>query len=172
MSRCADCGFNWQTPSEDVLRYTASGIPRYRELVLPSLNSETNAEALRARPSDAVWSPLEYLAHLRDVTKFFTDRIQRVITEDHPVLHVRVRFAELAELRSYRAEDPAVTLSQFEDRAADLEALLEGLTDSQWDRTGIGSEGNQRTVLMLARRFAHEVHHHLLDVEEQIPLTD
>ena len=168
MGRCTDCGFDWQMPRQEVLSNTAARLPRYRELVGPHLEPGPGFEALRVRPREGVWSPLEYLAHLRDVTEFFADRIQRILVEDRPALHVSVRFAELAELRAYRMEDPAVVLGQFEDRAGSLQALLGGLDEDLWDRAGIGSSGDVRTVLMLARRFAHEVHHHLLDTEEQI----
>lgn len=84
------------------------------------------------------------------------------------MLHVSTRFAELAELRRYRDEEPATVLVQFEERADALQDTLRGLEPHQWSRAGIGSEGDERTTLMLARRFAHEVHHHLLDIEEQV----
>jgi hypothetical protein len=44
---------------------------------------------------------------------------------------------------------------------------LRDLDDAAWGRVGIGSEGDERTVLVLARRAAHEVVHHLMDVERQ-----
>lgn len=172
MSRCTDCGFDWQMKHEEVVPYTLVPVPRFRALVEPVLVTESGSASLRIRPAENVWSPLEYLAHLRDVAEFFAERIQRVLIEDRPVLHVRFRFAELAELRSYQSEDAATVLGQFERRATDLQELLDGLDESQWDRAGIGSGGDQRTVLMLARRFAHEAHHHLLDVEQQVAPAD
>lgn len=166
MSRCRDCGFDWSMGREEVVPYAAARVPRCRALIAPHLDPGPGADpaALRVRPDQGVWSPLEYLAHLRDVTQFFTERIQRVLAEDRPVLAVQFRFAELAELRRYRSEDPATALGQFEARAEELQSLLRGLNDDDWERAGIGSEGDERTVLMLARRFAHEVHHHLLDL--------
>lgn len=165
VSRCSDCGFDWQVPHDEVLAAIASQLPQYRELVFPALSTT----AWSARPADGVWSPLEYLAHMRDVTEFFNERIRRVLTEDHPVLNVQTSFAEMAELGSYQTADPSTILSQFEQRAADLEILLAGLEGSQWSRAGIGSGGDERTVLMLARRFTHELHHHFLDLERQVP---
>ena len=82
---------------------------------------------MRTRPGDGVWSPVEYLAHMRDVASFFAERIDRVLVEDDPVLHVSTRFAELAELRGYRNEDPATVLVQFEERADALQDTLRGL---------------------------------------------
>ncbi len=123
---------------------------------------------MRGRPNDDVWSPLEYLAHMRDVASFFGDRINRVLTEHRPVLHVSTRFAELAESRAYRNEDPTAVLAQFEERASVVQGILTGLDSGKWSRVGIGSDGDERTTLMLAHRFAHEVHHHLLDLEEHL----
>ena len=155
-------------PAEAVVPYSAARLPRYRELVSKLVQDDEGASAMRTRPDDGVWSLVEYLAHMRDVSSFFAERIDRVLTEDRPVLHVSTRFAELAELRRYRYEDPATVLVQFEERADALQDTLRGLEPHQWSRAGVGSEGDERTTLMLARRFAHEVHHHLLDIEEQL----
>lgn len=154
--------------ADELLLHIAARLPRYRELVSKTTQTEEGIEAMRDRPTDNVWSAVEYLAHMRDVASFFGDRINRVLTEHRPLLHVGARFAELAELRSYRNEDPAEVLAQFEERASVVQGVLTGLDHGQWARVGLGSEGNVRTTLMLASRFAHEVHHHLLDLEEQL----
>ena len=168
MSQCTSCGFDWQIPAEDIVPYSAARLPRYRELLSNLVQDAGGVVAARTRPGDGVWSPVEYLAHLRDVASFFAERIDRVLVEDRPVLRVSARFAELAEVRGYRDEDPATVLVQFEERADALQGTLRGLDQHQWSRAGVGSEGDERTTLMLARRFAHEVHHHLLDIEEQV----
>ena len=155
-------------PAENVVPYSAARLPRYRELIAKLVQDDRGARAMRTRPGDGVWSPAEYLAHMRDVASFFAERIDRILVEDQPVLHVSARFAELAELRGYRDEDPATVLVQFEERATALQDTLRGLEPHQWARAGIGSEGDERTTLMLARRFAHEVHHHLLDIADQL----
>ena len=154
--------------ADDVLPYIAVRLPLVRVLVSETTQREQGIEAMLDRPEENVWSPVEYLAHMRDVASFFGDRINRVLTEHRPVLHVGTRFAELAESRAYRNEDPATVLSQFEERASVVQGILTGVDSGQWSRVGIGSEGDVRTTLMLARRFAHEVHHHLLDLEEQL----
>ncbi len=125
-------------------------------------------DVMRERPAEGVWSALEYLAHMRDVAEFYRDRIHRVLTEDRPNLRVDFRFAELAELRSYRSEEPTEVLAAFEERSESVRRQLDGLTQDRWSRIGVGSDGDERTLSVLARRFAHECHHHLLDVERCI----
>ncbi len=159
-------------PAQDVLPYVAARLPRVRQVVSAATQGEEGIEAMRTRPQGDIWSPVEYLAHMRDVTNFFGDRINRVLNEHRPVLHVNTRFAELAELRDYRNQDPATVLAEFEKRASAVHEILAGIESDQWSRVGIGSEGDQRTTLMLAHRFAHEVHHHLLDLEDLLhPFT-
>jgi len=154
--------------ADDVEPYSAAHLSHYRELLSKLVQDDEGIRAMRIRPGDGIWSPVEYLAHMRDVASFFAERIDRVLVEDRPVLHVNMRFTELAELRGYRDEDPATVLVQFEEGADALQDTLRGLEPHQWSRAGVGSEGDERTTLMLARRFAHEVHHHLLDLQEQV----
>lgn len=155
-------------PADEVVPYCAARIPRYRELLAKLVQDDERVRAMRTPPGDGVWSPVEYLAHMRDVASFFAERIDRILVEENPVLHVGMRFAELAEFRGYREEDPSTVLVQFEQGADALQDTLRGLEPHQWARAGVGSEGDERTTLMLARRFAHEVHHHLLDLEHQV----
>ncbi len=91
---------------------------------------------MRTRPGEGVWCALEYLAHMRDVASFPAKRIDRVLVEDRPVLHVGTRFAELAELRRDRDEDPATAPVQFEECADALQDTLRGLDPDQWSRSG------------------------------------
>lgn len=122
--------------------------------------------ALRQRPDDDVWSVIEYLAHLRDVIDFYGDRFERVLTLDRPPLPVSVRFAELAEMKAYRTEDVEAVLASIERQGNAVARLLRDIPADAWTRVGIGSEGDERTLIALARRLAHEAHHHLIDVEQ------
>ena len=124
-------------PAENVVPYSSVRLPRYRAVVSKLVDGNRGVRAMRTRPGDGVWSPVEYLAHMRDVASFFAERIDRVLVEDRPVLHVSTRFAELAELRNYRDEDPATVLVQFEERADALQVTLRGLEPHQWSRAGV-----------------------------------
>lgn len=72
-------------PAEAVVPYSAARLPRYRELLSKLVQDDGGVRSMRTRPGDGVWSPVEYLAHLRDVASFFAERIDRVLAEDRPV---------------------------------------------------------------------------------------
>jgi hypothetical protein len=161
VARCDECGFDWDTPSEELVAELASFGQAY-EACLTLLPGE-DVSVLREQPAPTVWSALEYTAHLRDVVDFYGERIHRVVDEERPQLTAR-DFAALAEERSYNREDPAAVLNQLAQACSATATSLCRVTAGEWQRAGVGSEGDERTVLVLARRLVHDGHHHLLDV--------
>jgi hypothetical protein len=154
MSTCCECRFNWNRS-----RYAlADDVRLATGLELPADDSR-----IRTRPEPSVWSALEYTAHLRDALRFYDDRIRRTLTEDRPQL-CAYGFHEACERLDYNAETVTRTLAGLRERAHTLAARVAGLDATQWARIAIGSDGDERTVLMLARRAAHEVQHHDLDI--------
>jgi hypothetical protein len=161
VSRCDECGFDWDgVESADTIRKFGERFPRP---LTRFLNDEDPDIVLRTRPEPAVWSALEYAAHTRDAFAFYADRIRRAVTEDRPQF-VLMNPDRLCEERRYNEEDPAATASGLSGAATELADVLDGLDDAQWQRIGIGVDGDERTVSRLARRAAHEGHHHMLDV--------
>lgn len=161
---CEQCGFDWDTPADDLVDRIGQIGPGYRRR-LQRLVREVGASGLRVRPADGVWSPLEYAAHMRDVAEFYLDRIQQIIAEDKPRLTaVPGGFGALAETRRYNDENVEDVLDALDRSAGAASARLSTLTPTGWARVGIGSEGDQRDLVVLARRLAHEGHHHLLDL--------
>ena len=159
MFRCDECGFDWEgDDSADVIRKAGERFPRPLSRFL---DGEDPDAVLRTRPAPDVWSALEYTAHVRDMFEFYGGRVERVLAEDRPQLAGH-DVDELA--RGYNAEDPADVAAALTTRATALADRLDGLDASQWARMGIGSEGDERTVAVLARRAAPEAHHHMLDV--------
>jgi hypothetical protein len=71
----------------------------------------------------------------------------------------------LCDTTGYNDEVVFFSLDGLTAAADRFAARLRDLTDDAWDRVGIGSEGDIRTLLVLARRGAHEVEHHLVDVK-------
>lgn len=181
---CPDCGFDWTTDPADLGPEIAAIGERWRQAITDAqrryagrrtdpVNSGhpdgTADDVLGVRHAPDVWSALEYLAHMRDIVEFFDDRIGRVLAEDRPNMAVTATFAELAEIRRYRDEEPATVLDSLEKRAFQAADRLGALRPDQWQRVGIGSGGQERTVLLLARRLAHEACHHLMDVARGSP---
>jgi hypothetical protein len=167
MARCTECGYDWDsTPSQVVARI--DGIGAASRAALAGLLSGSDPDAtLRARPAAGVWSPLEYLAHLRDAVEFYAARIEAVLTSDHPRM-AAADFSAMAEDRRYNDEpDPLAVVNQLGRRADAVARRLASLRPTEWDRVGIGSEGGERSVLVLGRRLAHESNHHLMDLDRQ-----
>lgn len=110
-----------------------------------------------------MWSALEYTAHMRDVLSFYTERIRGVLAEDRPTM-AAADFASMADERRYDQEDVTAVLDAVDQGASSASTLLASLAPDDWARVGIGSGGDERTVLVLTRRLVHDGHHHLLDV--------
>jgi hypothetical protein len=166
-NNCLECGFDWNTEPGEVLAVLAGSPAALRKVTQPQsedLIAEEFDRRFRARPSPSVWSVIEYLAHLRDALSFYRDRIELVLTSDRPELTTR-DFAALAEASNYRNEEPTRVLATIESTLAETGARLRSLQREHWNRIGIGSSGEDRTVLTLARRMAHESQHHLLDLD-------
>ena len=163
MNRCAECGFDWDATSVDVIADIASWSTAYRAGLTRFLEGEDGDVLVRTRPAPQVWSALEYTVHMRDVVHFYLDRIQRVLSEDRPVM-AAADFSTLAQTGRYNDEEIERTLTALDTAAKSAARLLSSLEPAHWARAGVGSEGDERTVLVLARRLAHDGHHHLLDL--------
>src|SRR5438105_2741212 len=126
---------------------------------LSSLARGVGSDALDWRPSTGKWSARENLAHLGRYHQVFLERIRRILSEDHPTL------------TRYRAEDDRewarwVTLSiddllgRIGTLRRELTALINGLSDSELDRTGNHPLFGDLTVRRWIEFFLlHEAHH-------------
>ena len=119
---------------------------------------------LRQRPSPEVWSALEYAAHVRDVIAFYADRIERVVEQERPHM-AAANFSSMPERRGYLKDDPLEVLDAISVSSISVALRLRALTPELWARVGIGVDGDERTVAVLARRLAHDGHHHLMDLD-------
>ncbi|MDQ1396749.1 MAG: hypothetical protein QOG64_2008 [Acidimicrobiaceae bacterium] len=155
---CRQCGFDWRTDAAalaDRLETAGADFALAVAAVPP--------DQLRRRPAPAVWSALEYLGHGRDVLRWYRGRIDRVLDEDHPLLEA-LDWDTVTDGARYHERSQRDLLADFEQAARSLSRLLSSLTEAQWQRCGIGSEGGPRNVLVLAQRAVHEVEHHLVDL--------
>jgi hypothetical protein len=140
-----------------------------RDEVLLVLRQPVGVDAVddewaRTRPAPDVWSPLEYVAHTRDGVAWYRERIELVLSEDHPQLTALDWDSVTAE-RDYRNRENLVSaVDGWQGVASALADRLAELTPEQWQRTGRGSGGGDRTVLVLAARAAHECAHHRMDI--------
>lgn len=129
-----------------------------------------SSPAVSARPDPAVWSPLEYGAHVRDVFRLFDARTAQLLTEDDPT------FAdwdqdETALTERYGEQDPEVVADELEAAALGYVTRLRALTPQQLARRGRRADGSEFTVASLSQYFLHDVIHHLWDVTGQQDAT-
>ena len=163
MATCAECMFDWDLSAEDATVVIGGFGEAYRARLARFTNAP-NSALVRARPSPEVWSALEYAAHVRDVITFYAERIGRVLNEERPHM-TAVDFSSMPDRRGYLDDDPSDVLDAISNSSTSVEQELRGLTPEQWTRIGIGTEGDERTTLVLARRLAHDGQHHILDLD-------
>ena len=73
---------------------------------------------VRDRPDPAVWSPLEYACHVRDVHRVFGGRVRMMLAEDDPLFENWDQDAA-ALAGAYREQDPATVAAELAAAAAE-----------------------------------------------------
>lgn len=158
--RCPECGLEAATVrGADLPGLVAQWVPRW-EAVL------ARPDAAR-RPRPGVWSPVEYACHVRDVLDVFAERVRLMLTEDDPTFPSWDQ-DEAAVVGRYHEQTAAVVadaLAAAGARAADRWASVGGEGDRRWQRRGLRSDGSAFTVETLGQYFAHDIVHHLHDVD-------
>jgi hypothetical protein len=162
-SDCAECGFRGDqvTPADSVEALRRFG-RRYRAPLTRFLPGEDGDALLRQRPEPAVWSALEYAAHVRDVFGWYDERVRRSLVEDRPEFGGAGPDAA-AEAGRYNEQDPVTVVDELAANAERLAATFEAVPEDGWDRVHL-RHGQERSVLFTARRAVHEGNHHLLDI--------
>lgn len=126
---------------------------------------EADDAYLRANPGPGIFSPIQYGAHVRDITRVYGDRIVLMLRENDPVFPQFNPPEDVWE--RYNALGREVLADDIEAQARRLASILAELRPEQWSLTMTrdgGSDGVYRfTVAGLASYAVHEAHHHLLD---------
>lgn len=154
---CPECDFDASAPARSDLATLTAEVGRRWEAVLPAVADP------RTRPAPAVWSPLEYACHVRDVFALATFRVGLMRTEDAP------RFANwdqdaTAIEEDYAAQDPASVTVQLGETATEFAATVAAVGDDEWERSGLRGDGAEFTVESFVRYLLHDPVHHLTDV--------
>jgi hypothetical protein len=155
--RCPECNFDVRAfPRERIGSMIRDTAPRWRD-VLAHPN-------VRRRPSDDVWSALEYACHVRDVYGLYDRRLEMKLTEDDPLYPNWDQDAAAIE-QAYTDQDPMRVAQELAEAATRLADRFDGVKGKQWERTGTRSDGARFTVESFARYLIHDPMHHLHDVE-------
>ncbi|MFZ0904419.1 MAG: DinB family protein, partial [Mycobacterium sp.] len=114
------------------------------------------------RPAPDVWSPLEYLGHLRESMAFHRWLIERALAEDNPLIPMVDPDESVAQSK-YNEADRAQLIAQFDRRIHRLDDALTSLDDVAAART-LTLGDRQISVALVARSAWHECHHHHRDI--------
>jgi hypothetical protein len=121
-----------------------------------------SAELARRRPSPDVWSPVEYLGHLRESMAFHRWLIESALAEDNPLVPM-VDPDESVAKAGYADADVAALFGEFDRRVDRLCRLLNELDGPAVTRT-LTLDDRCLTVGLVARSAWHECNHHHGDI--------
>ena len=161
MRSCPDCGFEASALDVD-------DVPRLVRANVAAWLTVLGRPDVRTRPAPAVWSPLEYACHVRDVFVLFDRRLDLMLREDDP------QFAnwdqdETAVAERYWDQDPAEVGAALITAGGKIASSFAAVSGEQWSRRGRRSDGAVFTVDTFARYFLHDPQHHLHDVGHPMP---
>jgi hypothetical protein len=159
VDHCDECGFAYASVSaEDLPRRLQEAGHRFA-VGLAAVPFP------RRRPAPSVWSPLEYICHVRDVLRVQSERLALALRTENPEF-APMRREERVVLDAYNLQDPQIVLAELTEAANDLARAFSSLRPEQWSRTGIYNwpTVETRTVLWLGRHTVHELEHRLIDL--------
>lgn len=117
-------------------------------------------EQEQARPGPGAWSIAELVVHLVDSDLVASDRMKRVIAEDHPTLMAYDENAWIARLGAQvMPVEEAVNL--FAANRHWMTRILRRCTPEDFARDGMHSEDGRKTLADLVVGYANHLDHHL-----------
>ncbi|MDJ0377366.1 DinB family protein [Cryobacterium sp. PH31-L1] len=153
---CPACGFR----AGEVLFDDLPALIRANAAVWPAVLARADAGV---RPNDHTWSPVEYAAHVRDVCLLFTERLNRALEEDDPLLDNWDQDATAISER-YDLQVPATVGRELAVAAASVSDAFAAIPADARQRTARRSDGPSFTVETLGAYFLHDIVHHRHDV--------
>ncbi|TWS23590.1 DinB family protein [Tsukamurella sputi] len=153
---CVDCGFDPATVRRaDVAdRIARSAIGWEVALARPDAT---------VRPDEHTWSVLEYGCHLRDVHRIMRERLLLMLAQDGAAFANWDQDATAVE-DAYGEQDPGVVAGELATEATSFADAYRTVSDGDWVRTGLRSNGSAFTVESFAVYALHDLEHHRVDV--------
>jgi len=128
-------------------------------------------EQLRARPIPGKWSTLEVVSHIADSEVFFTDRIERTLAMERPLL-ISVDERPYPERLNYQSFDLGEQLDLFAALRRHAGRILRMQPPDAWERTAVHSEIGLVTVRQLVAKAVRHTRHHIQFIaEKRVALT-
>lgn len=104
-------------------------------LTLAALTQGITASELDARPDPERFALREVICHLADWEPIWLGRLQRIVTEDQPLME-NIDEGAMAITNRYAEQDFAEQLVRFTEGRTALVAYLRSLEPEQWERIG------------------------------------
>lgn len=155
---CERCGYS----AVDVPTGSVGARIRDEAYQWTTLLRPADDDLVRRRPTQAVWSALEYGAHVRDVLAVFRDRVHLMLAETEPDLGWWDHEAAMEDGFANETDRESVA----DDLMINADRLAEVLADvvgDQWQRGGTRRSGERFTIELLVRFALHETVHHRAD---------
>ena len=121
-------------------------------------------------PRDAAdgWTTLEVLCHLRDFERIWQARVEMILAEDRPELPA-LDVAGLVIENAYAQQEFALIQAERTRLRQESIAVLDGLSDEQWNRVGLHPRYGEMTISALAQQLTtHDVDH----IEQLVRILD
>ncbi|MEC3915995.1 DinB family protein [Nocardia sp. CDC160] len=174
---CAECGFDPDTTAFEAV----PGLTRDSAARLAVALERPDAAV---RPDDSTWSTVEYAAHVRDVCRIFTHRLDIARTgtaRPGPVIAAYDTTVTVGDngipmfsnwdqdatalAENYAAAETATVAAELASAAETVARAFEAVPVAERDRAALRSNGSAFTIDSMARYFIHDLVHHAHDVE-------
>jgi DinB superfamily len=123
-------------------------------------------EQVVSRPIPGKWSTLEVVAHLAGTEIYYTDRIERTIAVERPLL-IGVDERPYPSRLNYQGLDLAEQLDLFTALRRHVTRILRLQPPEAWQRVGVHSETGIVTLRQLVFQAVRHVRHHLPFIAEK-----
>jgi hypothetical protein len=131
--------------------------------------SQEQAERLTDGPGE--WNVVETMCHIRDVADVSLQRAQLILAEDQPLLP-NLDPLEAARRRDYPHQTLAAEFEAYLGARKALVALLDGVTEGQWERCGTHSAYGRMSLLELLVFITWHDLNHIEQVARTLNLSE
>ena len=138
-----------------------TGIAEWRSAV-----AGMTPEQVLARPIAGKWSTIEVVSHVADTEVYFSDRIERTIVMERPLL-LNVDERPYPERLRYQSFDLAEQLDLFAALRRHVTRILRLQPDESWHRTAIHTGTGLVTLRQLVLQSVRHARHHLPFIAEK-----
>lgn len=157
--QCPDCGF-------DPASVSPADLPGLIVAAAERFAVAVEKEGAEERPCLQVWSPIEYGRHVADVIEVMGQRLKQILEADgEPVQFENWDQGAAALENEYWKANGHATSVLIREGAEESAKDWAEPKGEQWSWVGVRGDGAEFTTETLGLYFAHDLIHHLHDVD-------